>query len=156
MQLVAVANSDADAALAPIETGLKGEVPLPQTGDGKGEGQVDINFPGIHIHADGKDSKDDKGHASVSIGGGSGKPGVLVNAQDHGAEIHVDESTNGLKRVVIHASDVAGPNGFKLVGFEARGPRSGPLVVAIVKSKDNDHDIFHDDVRSLLDRNVGG
>jgi hypothetical protein len=57
----------------------------------------------------------------------------------------------------ILASKTPGPHGFRLAGYEARGPRIGPLAVASVKSKsDKDRDEIYDDMKALLRRNVGG
>ena len=158
LQLLALTGGSAEVALAPIEADLKSELPPEPTNPDHDKGQVDINLPGVHIHADGKDAvggKGEHGHASVRLGLGEGAPKLQVNAQDHGAEIHVDQSLHGIKLSVIHASDVAGPHGYRLVGYEARGPSAGPVVVAVVKSKTGDHDAFHDSVRTLLENNIG-
>ena len=168
MQLVALNGQDAKTALAPLETQLKAELP-PGTdtkADTSGDsGRVDIDLPGIHIHASGKDD------AKIDVGGQGGKlvvkdgqsttvstngPGVSIDAHDKGAEININESGTGVRVSYILASDAAGPNGYKVIGYEARGPSAGPIAVVTVKSKSDDADDLRDDARDLLKRNVGG
>ena len=175
LQLIGLDATDPKTALAPLETQLRAE--LPQTANVAGQkatddDKVDIDLPGIHIHADGKDN------ANVNVGGvsvnahdhadradksavvtvghpGSGAAGVTVNARDSGAEIRVDEPGTGVRRTVILVSDTPGPNGYKLAGYEARGPSDGPLAVASVKAKSEEHDDLYHDMGKLLERNVG-
>ncbi|MGI9168967.1 MAG: hypothetical protein ACR2FH_02155, partial [Caulobacteraceae bacterium] len=61
---------------------------------------------------------------------------------------------SGIRRSFILASDNPGPGGYKTVGYEARGPVGGPLVVASAKAKSDDN--LKDDMRDLLRLNVGG
>lgn len=55
------------------------------------------------------------------------------------------------------ASDGAGPQGWRAAGYVAKGPVAGPLVVAMVRSREELHDV-HDhhlnDLKRLVDRNV--
>jgi hypothetical protein len=96
----------------------------------------------------------------VNIGGGSagmsGHGGVTINAGDNGAEIRVSEPGSGMRFSFILASDNPGPHGYKLAGYEARGPASGPLVVASILAKSEEHDDLYHDVHKLLSLNVGG
>ncbi len=45
--------------------------------------------------------------------------------------------------------------GWRLVGYEARGPRGGPIVVATVRAKDRNRDGVFDDAKDLVTLNVG-
>ena len=172
LQLVDLVGQDAIAALAPLETQLKAEMPAVAAANagapGADKDRVDIDLPGIHIHANGNDNAtvqiagggsgqnvavaDQNGHSRVTVA----KPGVSVFAHDNGAEIRVNEPGSGVRRSFILASDTPGPSGYKAVGYEARGPLGGPLVVASVKTKSDDHDSMKDDMRDLLRLNVGG
>jgi hypothetical protein len=171
LQLVALDGQDPKTALAPLEARLKAELPAasgatPAAGDGADHDKVDIDLPGIHIHANGKDDANvdvggvpgkvvvngDGRHSTVDLGAG----GVSVHAHDKGAEINISESGSGVRLSYILASDNPGPSGFKVVGYEARGPSGGPLAVASVKSKSDDADDLRDDARDLLHLNVGG
>jgi hypothetical protein len=120
---------------------------------GRSEDDVEFDLPGIHIHAN-----DD--HARVSVAGvhvdaddrnekvhverkGHGRAGgdVLVDAHEGGAIIRLDNSDANIRARVMFASETAGPEGDHAAGYVARGPRSGPLVVAVVRMKgDHDHD----------------
>ena len=163
LQLVALNGGDAKTALAPIEDELKSELPpradTKTDGDAdSGNGRVDIDLPGIHIHASGKDN--DKGDAKIDIGGpghdSAGGPGVSIDAHDKDARISINESGSGVRLSYIQSADDPGPHGYKSVSYDARGPSGGPLAVASIKSKSDDVDDLRDVARELLKRNVGG
>ena len=44
----------------------------------------------------------------------------------------------------------------RMVGYEARGPASGPIVIAIVKSPDKDEKGLFEEAKRLVRANVGG
>ncbi|HEV7156918.1 MAG TPA: hypothetical protein VGN38_01000 [Caulobacteraceae bacterium] len=165
LQLVSVSGNDVDAALTPLETSLRAEVPAAETkGEGPGEGRVDIDLPGIHIHASGKDQNGGD-HVrigrDVSIGGGNtvisdSRGGVDIQARDQGAEIHVNEGHGNIRRDFVLASDTPGPHGFKVAAYEARGPQGGPVVVGSLLAKSDDHDQLNHDMRALVRANVVG
>ena len=146
-------TGDPQAALAPLEARLKAEMP-PDTGGATASATdkdaVDINLPGIHIHAN---DQDKHGAANVQVGGG-GMGGVTINAHDNSARVEVDARGSGIRRTFILTTDHPGPHGYKVVGYEAVGPTSGPLVVASVLTKDSDS--LREDLHALLKHNVGG
>ena len=131
---------------------------------------MDINLPGIHIHAngDGRADVDTAGvHVAAHDHGGSGDSavvqvnglgakGVTVNAGEGGAQIHIDEGGSGVRARYILASDTAGPHGYRMAGYEARGPAGGPIVVAEILAKSDDQDDLRHDIHALIRRNVGG
>jgi hypothetical protein len=183
LKLVGVPQGDVKSALAPIETEVKAA--LPQLGkQAKGSGSdgdwksghgekdnVDLDLPGIHIHSHGDghanidtvgvhvtaDGDGDKGEgdAHVVVGGGS-HGGVTVDAHDGGAQIRVTDSGAGVRQTFILEANNPGPRGFRVAGYDARGPSAGPLVVATILAKDKDGDGLRHDVRALLKLNVGG
>jgi hypothetical protein len=137
-----------------------------------GRDRADIDLPGFHIHAHGDhaeirlpgvsvDADDDKhggggssheGAAHVSVAGGL----VDVRAHDDAAIIHVRSRGPGVRAGYRLVDKNASPEGWRLVGYDAHGPAGGPLVVAVVKSKDSEEDpVFHDAQR-LVRTNVGG
>lgn len=177
LQVVALNGGDTRAALQPIEAQLKTEVPTAgaETSAAAAPGvpdkdRVDINLPGIHIHANGD------GHADVDTAGvhvaahdhggsgdnavvqvdGMGSKGVTVNAGEGGAQIHIDEGGSGVRARFIVASETAGPHGYRMAGYEVRGPAGGPIVVAEVLAKSDDQDDLRHDIHALIRRNVGG
>lgn len=175
LQVVTFSGGDAHAALAPIEDQMKTEIPAAaqtpaDTPGAPDKDRVDINLPGIHIHANGD------GHADIDTAGvhvsahdhggsgdkavvqanGMGAKGVTVNASEGGAQIHIDEGGAGVRARYILASETAGPHGYRMAGYEARGPAGGPIVVAELLAKSDDQDDLRHDIHALIRRNVGG
>ncbi|HYG25387.1 MAG TPA: hypothetical protein VD906_00615 [Caulobacteraceae bacterium] len=171
LRLVAL-NGEPSAVLAPIEAELKGIVPppvkaatpatpaAPAEGNEEG-GKAEINFPGLQIKADDSGANirigniridaDEQGGAEVKVGGET-----TVNANDGGAEIRTGTTSGEVRSTYILASESA-PNGYHVAGYEARGPKGGPIVVATVKAREEDrsqHDLF-DDLKDLVERQVG-
>lgn len=171
LRLVALTNGDARAALAPIETELKGIIPPPARSagatasvsadsSGQGGGSADIDFPGLQIKADDGGARIRIGGIRIDAddGGAQVKVGdeTVINATDAGAEIRQNESEgDGIQQTYILASEEA-RNGYNVVGYEARGPKAGPLVVAVVRARESrsQHDLF-DDMKDLVEHNVG-
>ena len=127
-----------------------------------------IDLPGLHILTDGD-------RASVRL------PGVNINAAGNNAHISTGfgelknatiDATDGAVRITSNMTDAAnldqtwmmatdapGPAGWRSVGYVARGPLSGPLVVATVRSRAEHHhahgnDVEFDDVRHLVSLSV--
>lgn len=120
------------------------------------QGTAHVNLPGIHIVANEKDET-----ASVKIGP------LSVNAGGEGATVRVSRPVRlrgeqlrrekrGLRATFIYAGKDL-PGGYKFVGYEAGGPKAGPLTVAVVKSKDGDAegDELYPDVKKLVRLNGG-
>lgn len=184
LQLISLGGKSARDTLGPIEAQLQTELPgagedapappgpppPPGAPPPPSKDRVDIDLPGIHIHASGDDHANvDAGgvhvdahdrpghggdHASVKIDGGPG--GVHINANDHGAQVRIEEGGSGIRARYILASDTPGPHGYKVVGYEARGPAGGPMAVAVLLSKSDDKDTLKDEIHELLQHNVGG
>lgn len=182
LRLIALNGGGAEAALAPIETELKGLMPsarpAPQPGSARppGANKASIHLPGIDIDAsdDGADIKignltinADDGAAEVKINKNvtqdasgvtiSDGDDVNIRANDHGAEVRHNRRGDSIRSTLILASDKA-PNGYRVVGYEARGPKGGPIAVATLKAKNRDsgdHDVFKD-MKALVRHNVGG
>jgi len=107
------------------------------------------------------DERKDGGRESrtVRVSSSDEKDGdVDIQADDHGAVVrHRQKENDGVRATLVLASDKA-PAGYHLAGYEARGPKGGPLAVAIVKAKDRnseDGDLFKD-MKALVRHNVGG
>ena len=172
LQLVKLDGGNAVKGLEPIESELRALMPKSEaTADPAmaavsgeaGEDEVDIDVPGVRIRAG------DSG-ARIRVAG------ATIDADDDGAEIRVQRNVtvdgkkiasesrrgrhddNGVYSRFILASDKAAPSGWAVVGYEARGPLGGPLVVATLKARrgqDDDHDSFKD-ADALVRHNVGG
>jgi hypothetical protein len=120
--------------------------------DANGEtDKADIRIGPLRINADGAN---DSVIMSRKPAGGVGHDFSLV-AKDDRAEIRVNDGGKAnVKSMLILASDDPGPEGYQLVGYVARGPRNGPLVVATVRSKSGDHDHALDNAGDLVKKNV--
>ena len=131
--------------------------------------KADVRLPGISVKADGegradvqvgpiKIKADDKGNSSnVNIDADDTE--MNIRSEDEAAEIRSRRKGAGTRASFILADETPGPGGWRMVGYEARGPEGGPLVVAVVKQKDRhdreDDDVF-DDAKALVRRNAGG
>jgi hypothetical protein len=113
---------------------------------------ANINLPGIHISAD-----DDK--ANVSVGG------VHVDAGEDGATVRMSRDVRlrgeafsperrGFRATFILAKDNL-KDGWKAVGYEAAGPKAGPITVAVFKARHGDRRDVSEDVKRLVRRNAG-
>lgn len=180
LKLLALNGADSATVLDPLEAELRGLMPatpgatpaVDAKGDEKVSGNVDIDLPGVKIQAG------DKG-ANIKVAG------AVINADDDGAEVKIsdvgDEDEVGVKAddkdvavkthrgkwrhrksagvhsMFILANDKK-PGGYRFVGYDARGPKTGPLAVAIVKAKGdkNEDDSVFDDAKALVKHNVGG
>jgi hypothetical protein len=166
-----------DATLDPIEAQLKTLLPPPSAKPStppKGLGghdhdNVDITLPGVAVHAANEranirvgplriEADGDKDNVHISRGGDAapGKGQFTIDASDGAAIIRASAPGPDVRSTVILTSDAPGPLGWRVVGYEAHGPKSGPLVVAIVKSKSDEHDQVFEDVKRLIRRTAGG
>ena len=158
-------------ALAPIDAELKTLLPPsapstpvePASDDANDNTNVDV--PGVHVQAHGDSTvvsvmginihaNGDK--ANVQIGNGANSINVVGNGESKDAQVRLSKINPTNARITfVLAGAAAGPSGYRSVGYLARGPVAGPLVIAEVKSRAN-HDGLHfdNDVRRLLDRNV--
>lgn len=149
-----------------------------------GKNQTSINLPGVKINASDGGADIRIGHLTINSDGGAAEVkvnknvnirgddahgavnvsandehegDVTIKADDHGAEIRTQKKGDIVRSTLILANDKA-PKGYRLAGYEARGPKGGPLAVAVVKAKTrdtDDHDIFRD-MKALVRHNVGG
>jgi hypothetical protein len=110
-----------------------------------------IDLPGIHISAD-----DDKANVNVA--------GVHVDAGENGATVRMSRDVRlrgealsperrGFRSTFILARDDL-KDGWRSVGYEAAGPKAGPITVAVFKAREGHHDVS-DDIKKLVRRNGG-
>jgi hypothetical protein len=166
----ATARADAEAARADAEAaraeqgGDQASVRMPGVSvDAKGD-QASVRMPGIRIEADGdkatvdiagiKIDADDT-NASVNIDGGEDGENVSIQAHNDAAEIRSDSPGAATRSRWILTDSRGSAEGWRVVGYEARGPIGGPIVVATVRSKDRNHDRAFEDARALVALNVG-
>jgi hypothetical protein len=161
-----------DVKLAALDSAMAADLPAtaPNTsppasgvyvGHSDGRDRAHIDLPGFHLDAsDGKatirmpgvsvDADDD--NARVSAGG------ARVVAHNGRAEIRAGGvGPDGADVTYLLASDAPGPSGYRAVGYVAKGPTSGPLVVAQFRTRQHDqHDLSSHGLTRLVDLNVHG
>jgi hypothetical protein len=117
-------------------------------------GQAHVNLPGLHIDAD-------NGAAKVDVAG------VHIDASDDSQTVRITRDVRlrgegfspekrGVRATFIAKREDM-PGGFQFVGYEASGPKTGPLAVAIVRSHEdinNGNRLYHD-IQRLVRRNGG-
>lgn len=122
----------------------------------RGDGETRVNLPGISVVANEKDET-----ARVRVGP------LTVEAGDDQAVVRIrrdvrlrGEQLNPEKRGVRATFIYTGrdlPGGYRYVGYEAGGPKRGPITVAVVKarSENADGEELIPDVQKLVRRNGG-
>ncbi|MFT4955208.1 MAG: hypothetical protein ACI8U3_001596 [Brevundimonas sp.] len=155
------ANASASAS-ASAESGDSVAVQVPGvTIEAEGENAT-VRIPGISIDTDG-------GQSSVRIGGfnirsdetgdhvdiRTDSEAVRIRAHEEAAEIRTRDTSEGVRATYILVDERGSDLGWRLVGYEARGPEGGPVVVAVVRSKDRHEDEIFDAAKSLVSLNVG-
>jgi hypothetical protein len=166
------ARADAEAARAEAQAGQaaaegdSASVRAPGVAiDAKGD-DASVRLPGVSIDAKGDrasvriggfhiDANDSDGSARITTSGDGEGDSVVVNARDDTAEVRTRAGGGATRASWVLTDNRASASGWKLVGYEARGPVGGPLVVATVRSRDNDRDRAFQDARELVTLNVG-
>lgn len=119
-------------------------------------GTTRVNLPGIRVVANDSDDT-----ANVKIGP------LTVDAGDSGATVRMRRDVRlrgealspekrGLRAMFIYTGEDL-PDGYRFVGYEAGGPKRGPITVAVVKSKEDGPDggDLYPDVKKLVRKNGG-
>jgi hypothetical protein len=160
-------------ALAPTRAQLHALAPVYRNatpvnyGDRPGD-TADVNVPFVHVHSDG-DKADvrlfgifhivghDHSH-DADIDKDHGRKHAVVHAGLRGAEVIADEvGRSNASLVYVLAGNHRYASGYRAVGYIAKGPVTGPLVVAEFRSPVNSHrdnDDGHLDLDRLIDRQL--
>ena len=157
------ARADAEAASADAEAaGRLTTVQMPGIQiDTRGD-DADVKLPGINIESRGDRSSVRIGGINIQSNDGSGSVNIhsgddRVSIQSHADSTEVRTSTGGESTRItwVLTDPEASESGWRLVGYEARGPKGGPLVVATVRSRDSERGRIFADARDLVALNVG-
>ncbi|NBW10332.1 MAG: methyltransferase type 11 [Caulobacteraceae bacterium] len=165
------ARADAEAAKADAEAGADASpdsahisAPGMQV-DAEGD-RASVHMPGIHVEANG-DKADVRiggitirakdGDASVNghLTTGDNSDSVSIQARNDSAEIRTRAPGEAVRQTYLLTDNRPSPEGWRTVGYEARGPRGGPIVVATVRSRERHADRVFDDAKDLVALNVG-
>ena len=121
-----------------------------------------IHLPGVSIDAHGDKARvrigglrinaDDTG-GTVNIR--SDDESVDINATDSGAEVRTRGASDATRSSWMLTDNHTSNSTWRMVGYEARGPVGGPIVVATVRTKDGEQDAVLDAAKALVTLNVG-
>lgn len=167
-QLKASAEEDAAAAGEapgqPTASGERASVRAPGV-DIQTEGDdATVRLPGLHIESRGDqasvriggfhiDASD--GEGAVNIEGADEGDNVSIQAHQDAAEIRTSAGGGATRASWILTDNRPSEAGWRLVGYEARGPAGGPIVVATVRARDRDRGRVFEDAKDLVALNVG-
>lgn len=159
-----VARADADMARAEASarSGDRASVRMPGMAvEAEGE-KSSVRMPGMTVDTDGDKARVRIGGFSIDASEGSqavaissSDESVSIQAQDDAAEIRTRAPGSATRVTYILTDNTASDAGWRLVGYEARGPQGGPVVVAMVRAKDRNNDGVFDDAKDLVTLNVG-
>jgi hypothetical protein len=147
------ADEAADEAVAVRLPGLSIEA--------EGE-QAEIHLPGVSISARDSGSRVAVAGVEVHSAGdgqsvriGAGEGGVEVQSRDDVSEVRVDAGGDATRITYVLSDSRPSGSGWRSVGYHARGPHGGPIVVATVRTRDRSADNVFDDAEALVTLNVG-
>jgi hypothetical protein len=123
----------------------------------KGE-DATVSLPGLHIETQGEKATVRIAGINISARDGQGaraeKAGVSVDSSGATTRVQTRAPGESTRMTFLLAADAVEPGAWRQVGFEARGPAGGPLIIATVRSKDRRDRVF-DDAKDLVTLNVG-
>ncbi len=124
--------------------------------------RASVRLPGLTVEAEGDKANVRFGNfsiqaddASQTVDVSSDDESVSVQARDDAAEIRTSAPGDTVRTTYILTDNRPAEEGWRLVGFEARGPEGGPIVIATVRAKDRDSDGVFDSAKDLVTLNVG-
>lgn len=124
-----------------------------------------VRLPGLRIESQGENAqikigglriRADDNNASVNVASTDGKSETVdVQARDGAAQVRVQAPGAATRATYVLTDESPSVAGWRMVGYEARGPVGGPIIVATVRSKERDREPIFDDARDLVELNVG-
>ncbi|MFL5296130.1 MAG: hypothetical protein ACJ798_07080 [Phenylobacterium sp.] len=170
LSLAALNGRAPSEAMAPLRAELHAlvpvyRVPTPVSYSDEPGDRADVDLPFLHVHAVG-DRADvrlfgihisSRGqNADVDVSRGHKRS--VVHAGARGAEVVAEDvGRSNASLVYVLAANHRASSGYRAVGYVAKGPVTGPLVVAEFHSVHDRHgagDGDHGDIDRLIDRNV--
>lgn len=113
-----------------------------------------VDLPGVHISGDSETAKVRIGPLKVDADGDDTTVNIYRDVRMRGEALSREK--RGLRATFIYTGKDL-PAGYGYVGYEAGGPKTGPLTIAKVRSKAGTEsgDNINQDVRELVRRNGG-
>lgn len=123
-------------------------------GDGDSSNVTRVDLPGVHISEDGENANVRIGPLKVDASGEDTMVNIYRDVRMRGEALSTKK--RGLRATFIYTGKDL-PAGYRYVGYEAGGPKAGPLTVAKIRSKIDTEsgDRIHHDVQELVRRNGG-
>ncbi len=148
------AKIDADAEADEV----KGDRPTLQAkveDNEDGSERTQVDFPGLHIKADADKADVHVGPIHIDADGDNSTATIKLYRDVRLRGEALSRVKRGMRATFIYAGDDLS-GGYKYLGYEASGPKTGPITVAIVKStSESQHNDMYDDVKKLVRRNGG-
>jgi len=120
------------------------------------DGTTRVNLPGIHVEANDHDdsARVQIGPIKIDAGGDASTVRIRRDVRLRGEALNPER--RGVRATFIYTGKDL-PGGYNFVGYEAGGPKRGPITVAVVKSKSGDLDDneIYPDVKRLVRKNGG-
>jgi hypothetical protein len=160
----AQAGEAAARAEAAASSGERASVRAPGMAIDAAGDDATVRLPGLHIETHGDQASvriggfhidADDGSGSVDIQGGEDGDNVSIRARNDSAEIRASAAGEATRASWILTDNRPSAEGWRLVGYEARGPVGGPIVVATVRSRDRERGRAFEDAKDLVTLNVG-
>lgn len=149
------AAADSEKAGVHVDVNADGKADITTEGEDH-DGNVRVNLPGIHVVANENDdtAQVSVGPIHIDAGGGSNTVRIRRDVRLRGEALN--PTRRGIRATFIYTG-IDLPDGYHFVGYEAGGPKTGPITVAIVKSKagDAEDDELYPDVKKLVRKNGG-
>lgn len=160
-----VARAEAEAARAEAHSGPSStaHVSAPGVHIEAQDEKATVRLPGMRIDADGD-------RANIKIGGitiraddkssqvnvRSKDDVVSIDAHDGAARIRTQAPGQAVRATFLMTTNTPSTEtGWRMVGYEARGPVGGPIVVAAIRTKDRNENRIVDAAKALVTLNVG-
>jgi hypothetical protein len=158
----ATPGSAADKAAREAEADTKGvEVSVGVKVDGvdhvtRGDGETRVNLPGISVVANEKDETARMRVGPLTVEAGDDQAVVRIRRDVRLRGEQLNPEKRGVRATFIYTGKDL-PGGYRYVGYEAGGPKRGPITVAVVKarSENADGEELIPDVQKLVRRNGG-
>ncbi len=129
--------------------------------DAQGD-KATVRLPGMRIDADGDRANIKIGGITIRADDKSGQVNVRstdevvsIDAHDNTARIRTSAPGEAVRATFLMTADQSSTTGWRIVGYEARGPSGGPIVVATVRGKDRNENRVFEAAKALVTLNVG-
>lgn len=163
------AESAGDAASAVVARADRGEGEVAESVTIRAPGmridtdgdQATVRLPGLSVDADGDRANVRIGGFSIqanddsSVNVASGQEMVSIQTRDDSARIRTRAPGDATRQTFLLTDNRPSDAGWRLAGYEARGPRGGPIVIATVRAKERHNDGVFGDAKALVTLNVG-